>query len=131
MYISKIYYPVILSNHNLLDEKTANIFKVLHYMATKINTLKFISFVREQYNKVKLATVVEGNPKAPFSTASTLRCRRGCYSFLWLLYFTLDIYLIMLSVKQQGIKYHFLSLWYDSTWNWTLVSQAIGKNSTH
>ena len=23
----------------------------------------------------------------------------------------------MLSVKQGGIKYHFLSLWYDSTWN--------------
>ena len=22
----------------------------------------------------------------------------------------------MLSVKQGGIKYHFLSLWYDSTW---------------
>ena len=25
----------------------------------------------------------------------------------------------MLSVKQGGIKYHFLSLWYDSTWDWT------------
>ena len=23
--------------------------------------------------------------------------------------------------KQGGIKYHFLSLWYDSTWDWTLV----------
>ena len=31
----------------------------------------------------------------------------------------------MLSVKQGGIKYHFLSLWYDSTWDWTLVSRAI------
>ena len=30
-----------------------------------------------------------------------------------LLHFTLDPYLIMLSVKQRGIKYHFLSLWYD------------------
>ena len=37
----------------------------------------------------------------------------------------------MLSVKQGGIKYHFLSLWYDSTWDWTLVSQTIGKHSTH
>ena len=36
----------------------------------------------------------------------------------------------MLSVKQGGIKYHFLSLWYDSTWDWTLVSQAIGEHST-
>ena len=33
----------------------------------------------------------------------------------------------MLSVKQGGIKYHFLSLWYDSTWDWTQVSWAIGE----
>ena len=33
----------------------------------------------------------------------------------------------MLSVKQGGIKYHFLSIWYDATWDWTLVSRAIGK----
>ena len=46
--------------------------------------------------KVKLATIVEGDPMAPFSIATTLRC-------------TLDPYLIMLSVKQGGIKYHFLS----------------------
>ena len=35
----------------------------------------------------------------------------------------------MLSVKQGGIKYHFLSLWYDSTWDWTQVSWAIGEHS--
>ena len=29
--------------------------------------------------------------------------------------------------KQGGIKYHFLSLWYDLTWDWTQVSQAIGE----
>ena len=34
----------------------------------------------------------------------------------------------MLSVKQGGIKYHFLSLWYDSTWDWTTVSRAIGEH---
>ena len=33
----------------------------------------------------------------------------------------------MLSVKQGGIKYHFLSLWYDSTWDWTQVSRAISS----
>ena len=32
----------------------------------------------------------------------------------------------MLSTKQGGIKYHFLSLLYDSTWDWTPVSWAIG-----
>ena len=37
----------------------------------------------------------------------------------------------MLSVKQGGIKYHFLSLWYDLTWNGTQVSQAIGEHSNH
>ena len=36
----------------------------------------------------------------------------------------------MLSVKQEGIKYHFLSFWYDLTWDWTLVSRAIGEHST-
>ena len=51
--------------------------------------------------------------------------------FSGLLYFTLDPYLIMLSVKQGSIEYHFLSLWYDSTWDWTPVFQTIGKHSTH
>ena len=37
----------------------------------------------------------------------------------------------MLSVKQETIRYHFLSLWYDSTWDWTLVSQDIGEHSNH
>ena len=34
----------------------------------------------------------------------------GATPFSGLLHFTLDPYLIMLSVKQGGIKYHFLSL---------------------
>ena len=37
----------------------------------------------------------------------------------------------MLSVKQGGIKYHFLSLSYDSPWDWTQASQAIGEHSNH
>ena len=55
---------------------------------------------------------------------------KGTTLFLGLLHFTLDTYLIMLSVKQGNIKYHFLSLWYDLTWDWTLVSKTIGKHST-
>ena len=35
----------------------------------------------------------------------------------------------MLSVKQGGIKYHFLSLSYDSTWYWTQVSRDIGEHA--
>ena len=78
-----------------------------------------------------MATIVNGNPKAPFLIVTTPRCRGGCYSFPGLLYFTLDPYLIMLSVKQGGIKYHFLSLWYDSTWDWTQVSRALANTLTH
>ena len=33
---------------------------------------------------VKLATVVEDDPKAPFSIATTLKCKRGRYSFPWI-----------------------------------------------
>ena len=59
-------------------------------------------------SKVKLATIVEGDPKAPFSIATTPRCvGEGATPFPGLLHFTLEPYLIMLSVKQGGIKYHF------------------------
>ena len=33
---------------------------------------------------VKLATLVEGYQKAPFSIAITTRCRAGYYSFPWI-----------------------------------------------
>ena len=70
----------------------------------------------------KLPIVVEGDPKAPFSIATTSRYKGGRYTFLWIAPLTFDSYPIMPSIKQGGIKYHFLSLWYDSTWDWTLVS---------
>ena len=35
----------------------------------------------------------------------------------------------MLRVKQGGIKYHFFSFWYDTTWDWTPVSRAIGEQT--
>ena len=50
---------------------------------------------------------MKGDPKALFSIATTLMCRGGRYSFHGVLHFTIDPYLIMLSVKQDGIKYHF------------------------
>ena len=34
--------------------------------------------------KVKLATIVKGDQKVPFSIASTQRCRGGRYSFPWI-----------------------------------------------
>ena len=37
----------------------------------------------------------------------------------------------MLSYKQGSIKYHFLCLWHNSTWDWTLFSRAIGEHANH
>ena len=51
-----------------------------------------------------LATVVEGDEKAPFSIATT---PRGATPSPGSLHFTLDTYFILLSVKQGGITYHF------------------------
>ena len=50
------------------------------------------------------------DPRAPFSIATTPMYGGGTTHFLGLLYFTLDMYHEILSVKQGGIKYHFLSL---------------------
>ena len=62
---------------------------------------------------VKLAIVVESDPKVPFSTATSPRCKeKGLLLSLDCSTFT---YFILLSVLQGGIKYHFLGLWYDST----------------
>ena len=82
-------------------------------------------------SKVKLATIVESDQKAPFSISTTSTCRGGRYFFLWIAPLTLDMYLILLSVKQGGIKYPFLSLWYVATWDWTQVFRTIGEHSTH
>ena len=37
----------------------------------------------------------------------------------------------MLSAKQEGVKYHLLSLYHDSTFDRTPVSEAISEHSTH
>ena len=47
------------------------------------------------------------------------------------LHFSLVPYVIMLRAQLGGIKYHFLSLWYDSTRDWTPVSRTIGEHSTY
>ena len=74
-------------------------------------------YLLKSKSKVKLATIVEGDPKAPFSITTTQGVREGATPFPGLTHFTLDPYLIMLSVNQGGIRYHLLSLWYDLTWD--------------
>ena len=45
-----------------------------------INCTGFAQFILTIYIVVKLATIVEGDPKAPFSIATTPRCTGGRYS---------------------------------------------------
>ena len=52
----------------------------LYIYLYKIWINKFIYIVK----KVKLATVVEGDQKAPFSIATTPKGRRGRYFFPWI-----------------------------------------------
>ena len=57
-----------------------------------------------------MATIVEGDLKAPFS------CRGERYVFPWIApLYPWSLPYNAVSVKQGGIKYHFLSFWYDST----------------
>ena len=35
-------------------------------------------------SKLRLATLVEGDPKTPYSIATTSMCRGGCYSSPWI-----------------------------------------------
>ena len=90
----------------------------------------FLSIIHKNNNISSLTNcliswliIVKSDLKAFFSISTTPRCRRGHDFFPWIPPLTLDPNLIMLSVKQGGIKYHFLSLWYDSTRDWTLVYQ--------
>ena len=52
-------------------------------------------------------TVVDGEPKAPFSISTTPRSWGGHNSFPRIAPLTLDPYLIMMSIKQGGTKYPF------------------------
>ena len=79
------------------------------------------------YIYIKLATVVEGDPKAPFSIATTSGVMRA---FLGLLNFALDTYLIMLSVRQGGIKYYtYIYICFVSLFFFSLTKKhRVGKN---
>ena len=64
---------------------------------------------------VRCLTLVEVDSKAPFTIATS--CSEECYSFYQIAPLTLHSYLTIASTKQGGIKYSFLSLWYDLIWN--------------
>ena len=81
-------------------------------------------------SKSKVGDRSRGWPEGSFSIATIYTVEEGATPFSGLLHFTLDSNLIMLSVKQGSIKYHFLSLWYDSTWDWTQVSGPLANTLT-
>ena len=54
-------------------------------------------------SNVNLATLIEGDPKAPVSIGTTLGFIGGRYSIPRFLHFTLDPHIIVLSAKQGGI----------------------------
>ena len=58
-----------------------NIFETTYGITSFILSFQFIS---DNMKKVKLETLVEGYPKAPFSIATTLRWREGHYSIPWI-----------------------------------------------
>ena len=72
----------------------------MHSFVEWVNFLNNLQKIFYHSCLVKLATVVKGNQKASFSIATKPMCRGGRH-------FTLDMYLISLSVWQGGIKYHF------------------------
>ena len=51
---------------------------------TKTLMRKLERILIKLYRQKLLATVVEGDSKAPFSIATTPRCRGGHYSFPWI-----------------------------------------------
>ena len=72
--------------------------------------------------ELKLATLVVGDSKAPFSIATIQNDSGGSYSI------TLIAPLYTLSSPYQV---PFFSLRYDTTSDWTPVSWTIGKHPTH
>ena len=84
--IQKRHGATELKQNNIIVDKIslASIF-LCHLKVEVINHPHF-SWLLESNKvifivKVKLAVVVEGDQKAPFSITTTLRCRGGCYSF--------------------------------------------------
>ena len=58
--------------------------KVIWFQVFLSNTVNYMVLSNYFYSIVKLATLVEGDGKIPFSIATTLRCKEGRYSIPWI-----------------------------------------------
>ena len=76
---------------------------VIRYYQSPKSTVVKLSYLYVS----KLANHSQGQPKGSFSIDITLRYRGEPYSFPWIVPLTLDLYIIILSVNQGHIKYHF------------------------
>ena len=80
-----------------------------------------------------MATVVEGDSKAPLSIATTPRCWEGAAPYPGLLHFTLDPYLIVL-IKAASSTIFFFFFFFFFMFGMTLPGiepQTIGEHSDH
>ena len=76
-FLHKWFNALIVSNKFELNE--------LKKMRWKDNNMVHIGKVQIRYvSKVKLATVADGDPKDPFSIATTQWCKRGRYYIPWI-----------------------------------------------
>ena len=82
----------------MLLQLKPNEFKSCQVLIVKLN-------IRVSKKYVMFATIVKGDPKAPFSIATTPKCRGGRYSIPWIA----PLYpWNLLYNDEDGIKYHFL-----------------------
>ena len=72
---------------------------------------------RERHNISMLTAFTSSALNPTNAVAATPKCRGERYPIFRIAPFTLDPYLKILCVKQGGIKYHFFSFWYDSSWD--------------
>ena len=99
-----------------------NIVKQFQLQVTVLN-------INNLYIVILLATVFKGDPKVSFSLA-TPWCMGGHDSFPRILHLFLDLYLIMLTVKQRGIKYNFYVFGMSQPGIEPRSSGPVGEHST-
>ena len=157
-----IHFSIKLSNSNIqtFQQKTieAKFRNRLFVQKFKVKNMHMYCYIKNlqnlpmfgtrfilQYRKLKLVswpTIIEEGLEASFSKATSSKCREGRNSFPWISPLTRDTYLIMLSVKLGGIKYHFLCLcitrpgiefWSSGPWASALIIilASLHENSVH
>ena len=80
IYMSCIYIYIYIHTHHICVCVCMYCVCISIYLSIYVCVCLSIYLSIYIYSKVKLATIVEGDSKAPFSIATTPRCRGGRYS---------------------------------------------------